>query len=135
MVRPVAAPEITPRLRVPSSPKSTVTSVIGCSGVNAGVTMNEMGTPTEPVEADAVMATVGLTRVRTNEKAAVPRCGFKSIADATMVHDTATTAATTIKAAVEVGTAPLPEGSEPSDGAKDEGGWNVTVKDLTKIIE
>lgn len=53
----------------------------------------------------------------------------------TRSHDTATTAATTVKATVEVGTASLPEGSEPSDGAKDEGGWNVTVEGLLKIIE
>ena len=85
MLRTVAGLEITPRLRVPSSPKSTVPSVIGRGGVNAEVTVNEMGTPTELVEADAVMATVGLTRVTTNEKAAVPRCEFKSVADATMV--------------------------------------------------
>lgn len=81
----VVTPEITPRFLVLPSPKFTVTFVIGCGGLLAGVTVNEIGTPIEPVVTEAAIVMVGNTRVTTNAIDAEPRWAFRSMADAVMV--------------------------------------------------
>ena len=78
----LVALEITPRSRDVPSPKSTVTLVIGCGGVAAGVTVNDNGTPTDPVVVDAESEMVGKARFTTKAIDAVPRWELRSVAAA-----------------------------------------------------